>query len=280
MASSFKFTTDCFNSDLLKQTIAFLEKDELINSNFLSVLLTPRESTPQLSFLQLNDQIVFAGIQTAKEKGLIISTGTEEAAKIFALNFSNNHPNLTRAVGPNEAISIFSRIYSDCSSKKHTILTNVRFFVLEKINPLINRSHGKTRIATTSDFDLVKNWHREFDDDAHRAGKRTEEELNSLVTNGIKKEMIFIFDDGSKPISLAANMRGTKDLGFIAPVYTPKEYRGKGYASAIVTDLSQMILNKFKKPALFTDLSNPTSNSIYQKIGFKAVSDFKEIKFE
>jgi predicted GNAT family acetyltransferase len=31
---------------------------------------------------------------------------------------------------------------------------------------------------------------------------------------------------------------------------------------------------------LFTDLANPTSNDIYQQIGYQAVCDFRETRFE
>ena len=63
-------------------------------------------------------------------------------------------------------------------------------------------------------------------------------------------------------------------------VYTPPEKRGKGYASAVVADLSQQILDSGKEfSALFTNLANPTSNNIYQKIGYIPCGDFDEVKF-
>ncbi|MGI6617918.1 MAG: GNAT family N-acetyltransferase [Saccharofermentanales bacterium] len=64
-------------------------------------------------------------------------------------------------------------------------------------------------------------------------------------------------------------------------VYTSPYFRGKGYASSILAQLSQMALDKgFKKCALYTDLSNPTSNSIYTKIGDVPVCDSLVLKFE
>ena len=67
----------------------------------------------------------------------------------------------------------------------------------------------------------------------------------------------------------------------INSVYTPKEYRQKGYATAVVAELSRTILNSGKKfCTLFTDLANPTSNSIYQKIGYKIEFDNIRYKFE
>lgn len=67
----------------------------------------------------------------------------------------------------------------------------------------------------------------------------------------------------------------------IAFVYTPTYFRGNGYATSCVAQLSQMALEKgFRRCVLYTDLLNPTSNSIYQRIGYKAVCDSLMLKFE
>ena len=60
----------------------------------------------------------------------------------------------------------------------------------------------------------------------------------------------------------------------VAPVYTPPEHRGRGYASACVAALSQLLLDSGRRYCfLFTDRSNPTSNHIYEAIGFEAVTE-------
>lgn len=67
----------------------------------------------------------------------------------------------------------------------------------------------------------------------------------------------------------------------VAFVYTPPYYRGKGYASSCVAQISQLALDRgYTKCVLYTDLLNPTSNSIYKKIGFTAVCDSLMLKFE
>jgi predicted GNAT family acetyltransferase len=60
----------------------------------------------------------------------------------------------------------------------------------------------------------------------------------------------------------------------VGGVYTPPELRGKGYATSCVAELSRNILQSGKKfCVLTTDLANPTSNSIYIKIGYKPIGD-------
>ncbi|MFN8562638.1 MAG: GNAT family N-acetyltransferase [Anaerolineae bacterium] len=67
----------------------------------------------------------------------------------------------------------------------------------------------------------------------------------------------------------------------IGPVYTPPELRGRGYASGCVAGMSQILLDTGRQFCfLFTDLRNPTSNHIYQVIGYEPVCDFTDYAFD
>ena len=67
----------------------------------------------------------------------------------------------------------------------------------------------------------------------------------------------------------------------VSPVYTPPEYRGKGYATSCVAAVSQHLLNTgYKYCFLFTDVANPTSNHIYQKIGYQPVCEISDYSFK
>ena len=64
-------------------------------------------------------------------------------------------------------------------------------------------------------------------------------------------------------------------------MYTPPEMRRRGYASAAVSALTRKLLDSGRKFVfLFTDLKNPTSNKIYQQMGYEAVCDINEVDFE
>ena len=67
----------------------------------------------------------------------------------------------------------------------------------------------------------------------------------------------------------------------LGPVYTPPPARGKGYATNCTAAVSQLLLDAgWAYCALFTDLDNPTSNSIYQKIGYRPVCDYADYHFK
>ncbi len=67
----------------------------------------------------------------------------------------------------------------------------------------------------------------------------------------------------------------------IGAVYTPPKYRGRGYATACVAALSQRMLDTgLAFCFLYTDLSNPTSNNIYQRLGYHPVRDVVDYHFD
>ena len=80
---------------------------------------------------------------------------------------------------------------------------------------------------------------------------------------------------------MALQTRPTQHGIGVGGVYTPPELRRRGYASSCVAALSQRLLDAgFEYCTLYTDLSNPTSNDIYQQIGYRPVGDVQEIKIE
>ena len=85
---------------------------------------------------------------------------------------------------------------------------------------------------------------------------------------------LVIWDDEGGTVSMAGFGGRTPNGIRVGPVYTPPELRGRGYASALTAALTQRLLDGGRRFCfLFTDLANPTSNSIYQRIGYEPVSD-------
>ncbi len=79
---------------------------------------------------------------------------------------------------------------------------------------------------------------------------------------------------------MAQHNRRTTTGATISGVYTPPDRRGHGYASAVVAGVSQHLLDSgFAFCTLFTDLANPTSNHIYQALGYQPVGDFDQLRF-
>lgn len=99
--------------------------------------------------------------------------------------------------------------------------------------------------------------------------------------NAIQYKTRFFWQIDNIIVSMAGLAGSTPNGIRIGWVYTPPDFRGKGYASALVTSISQEQLDKGKKFCfLHTDQDNVTSNAIYQRIGYKKVSESTHYIFE
>jgi predicted GNAT family acetyltransferase len=138
-------------------------------------------------------------------------------------------------------------------------------------------SSGGLRVAAEDDAELVIAWMEAF----HREAVPGEAPPQAEMTKRrIAAGDAFLWDDGGA-VSMAFKSRPTQHGISVGPVYTPPEFRRRGYATACVAALSQRLLEGgFAYCTLFTDLGNPTSNNIYRQIGYRPVCDFRQIEFE
>ena len=152
-----------------------------------------------------------------------------------------------------------------------------RIYELHKVNE-IEYSHGTFRKGELTDLDKVLPWAAEFMKEAV-SEEPTEEELEKYVRSKILSETLNIWEDG-QPVSIAASTRPAGKSISINLVFTPRPFRRRGYARSCVARLTEKLLNDgYQYCTIYTDLSNPTSNKIYQEIGYREVGDLYEIDF-
>lgn len=137
---------------------------------------------------------------------------------------------------------------------------------------------GEFKQAYIEDMELVRRWASGFHDDIF--GREHPERTIKSGEEAVKNGTLFLWVDG-EPKSMAARTRPTPHGEALGFVYTPPSQCRKGYATAVVARLSQRILDDGRQfCTLYTDLGNPTSNSIYQSIGYKKVADVVDIHFQ
>jgi predicted GNAT family acetyltransferase len=153
-----------------------------------------------------------------------------------------------------------------------------RTYRLERVVPPTNVP-GHVRVATLADRGLLVAWVEAFIGEALAPG--TPEAAASLVDRSFRAgtRTWYLWEDG-QPVSVAAAGGPTPNGIRIGPVYTPSVLRGHGYASAVTAAASQAQLDQGRRFVfLFTDLANPTSNRIYQRIGYEPVIDVDQLRF-
>lgn len=100
------------------------------------------------------------------------------------------------------------------------------------------------------------------------------------VERRIQREGLFVWCD-PQPVSMAGCAGPTPNGIRINSVYTPPALRRRGYASACVAALSRRMLDAGRKFVfLYVEAGNPTTNRIYQAIGYKTICDWEDYRFE
>ena len=145
-----------------------------------------------------------------------------------------------------------------------------RVYALTSVEP-VPRAAGAMRPAAAADLELVASWYARFVDEAHMAHPMPPFDwARATIASG----SAFLWEDDA-PRSLACVSRETPNGRAIGPVYTPHAARRRGYATTLVADLARQVLAGGKRFAcLFTDEANPTSNRIYESVGFRFVCRF------
>lgn len=132
---------------------------------------------------------------------------------------------------------------------------------------------GAPHPATAADQELLAGWFGAFLADVGEA--ETPEQAAAQVREKIARGEFHLWrrPDGV-PTAMGALSAPIEGMSRINMVYTPEEHRRRGYAGAVTARLSRLALDAgTERILLFTDLANPTSNALYQRIGYEAVSD-------
>ena len=179
--------------------------------------------------------------------------------------------------GPNAESMAFIEAWSRLSAGSYQINLRLGVFKLDKVNPVTGVA-GHLRRAAPRDRDLLVQWDHAFALEAFPGEEHSIEEaaqgIDDFFAADVAVRGIYVWDDGGA-VSYAAYKGPTPHGIRIGPVYTPPQLRGRGYASACVAGMSQYLLDSGRQFCfLFTDLSNPTSNHIYQVIGYEKVCEF------
>jgi predicted GNAT family acetyltransferase len=135
---------------------------------------------------------------------------------------------------------------------------------------------GELRLATAADRELLIGWERSF---AAEAGVAVVGDAGQMVDRRLRHGSQFVWhaEGPVSTLALSPMIAGTVRIG---PVYTPHQYRRRGYAGSAVAAACRLALaGGAERCALFADLDNPTSNRVYLSVGFSVIADWEEHAF-
>ncbi|WP_051110703.1 GNAT family N-acetyltransferase [Longispora albida] len=201
---------------------------------------------------------------------LLISGWSEAAAGPLAEWYAAYDPALTAVGGPVELSDAFALRWNELTGAVAGNPQNYRGFRLDEVITPKNVS-GTLRKGELSEEELILGWVGGFF--AEAAPHEDPAGLLSTVRRKLETGAIEIWEDGGEPVSMLWTSAPAAGVVRISGVFTPAANRGHGYASGMVAAVSEQVLASGHVPSLFTDQANPTSNKIYQAIGYRPVMD-------
>jgi hypothetical protein len=201
----------------------------------------------------------------------VVLTGmaAEVAAELAGLLAARAHQmsgvNADAAAG-----SAFTRAWEQATGNGARVRMRTQLYRLDTLRPPDPAAAGQARVAGPADRGLVIAWCEAFHREAE-PGPRGDLEL--MVDDRLSYGGFTLWEAG-QPVSLAGLSRPVSGQARVGPVYTPPGQRGRGYGGAVTWAVSRAALDAgITGVLLFTDLANPTSNALYQRLGYRPIAD-------
>jgi len=201
----------------------------------------------------MEPRVVLAMVDAIAEAGVTLPgvNGDAATAAIFAGQWSERYKS---AVKPFQGLRLYE--FLEVGDVPHT--------------------EGHLRQAGPEDRSLMILWTRAFQDEIGESADDTE----TRVDRGLAAGQFWVWDQKRETMSMAVGREPIQGVVRIAGVYTPPEKRNHGYAAACVHALSEHLRRSGYRCILYTDLGNPTSNSIYRRIGYRAITEALRYRFD
>jgi hypothetical protein len=187
-------------------------------------------------------------------------------------------PDLVAVRGTRSSAIAFADAWHAKTGRDTAIGTEERLYRLGTLNAPAGVA-GSPRGAGDGDHDLLARWVQHFFEDAFG---QTRDGVGEEFVDGSDREghRFVLWDVDGTPVSMAMLRVPAAGVSRIGPVFTPRDQRANGYGAAVTAAAAQLAhTSGTPDVVLFADLANPTSNGVYQRIGFEGVDDSVRIDF-
>jgi predicted GNAT family acetyltransferase len=230
-----------------------------------------------LYFAMVRDPPVTLGcaVRTPPNK-LVLSGMPSEAADAIARDVAEVYPTLPAVLAPPDVAEAFAAVWAPTHGVRPRVGMRSRIYAIETlVPPTADRwPMGGARLATPADLGTLVSWMTDT------AGPYTEPQ--ALARALVDQQAAMVWERDGTPMAMAAVVGTTPNGVRIGAVYTPPAERGQGFGTAVTHAVTERALRQRKTrfAFLYADLANPTSNTIYQRIGYRPVGDAVDLHFE
>jgi len=210
---------------------------------------------------------------------------SDDAAVLLARTLLDRDEPVLGANGALPAVQVFCEEMASGTGKTAEVGQHTRLFELGRLKAPAE-APGRLRPARLDEQDLVTRWYDAFMADADEQAGRApgssphESPAPDEMRRRIATGQVFVWEVADVPVHVTAASEPAFGVSRIGPVYTPREHRGHGYASRAVYEVSSHLLQSGVRACLFTDQANPTSNKIYEALGYERLVDMANLRVE
>jgi len=196
--------------------------------------------------------------------GLVVAIASAAAAAGVAL---------PGVIGPAGTAARFAEVWAGLRGTAAVATAEERLYEVRKLR-FPDGVAGALRRAAGADRDLLLSWLPGFEAGAAWAGSNP---AAVFVTRRLAAGDVWIWEDDG-PVSMAARTEAVAGVSRIQAVNTPPELRRRGYASAAVAALSAGVLAQGLRCVLTANVHNLAATSVYERLGYRSVSDVRRYR--
>jgi predicted GNAT family acetyltransferase len=222
-------------------------------------------------------QVIGAAMHTPPHN-IFLSRMPQDAAAALAREVAHSGRDLPGVNGAIESTRTFARAWEGLTGRSSSIVTEMRMYSLVDLVWPEAVPGQAYRAETSRDLSVVAAWFAAFHDEAQPDGPI--DDWTAMAQRRMKAGEVHLWHTAGVPVALAGVSGAAAGVARVGPVYTPLRWRRNGYGSGITAAATAAALGAGAQDVvLYTDLANPTSNSIYQTIGYRPNHDAEERSF-
>ncbi|WP_310964225.1 GNAT family N-acetyltransferase [Nocardioides terrisoli] len=296
------FTTD--PATFLADTADWLSADPVVNT--VVATNAEREARERRAGVPAPDDRPYWWLTVRNEAGAVVGAAMRTASfapyPLFVLTMPDDatvalaralHARGEEVGGVNGARPTADEVaeeYARLADRNVEVVEHTRLFALGDLVAPLRAPAGSLRAATRDDVDLTVRWLRAFGADAAEQAGRVGRhgghlsgpvEDHAAMLARIDRGDVWLWqDDAGRPVHLTGASTPSFGVSRIGPVYTPREHRGRGYASSAVAAVACRLADQGARVCLYADQANAVSTRLYQALGFRRVVDHANLRLE
>lgn len=233
-----------------------------------------------------NKEVVGVVVQSPLNSRAIVTPMESEIVGIVVDAISDANIALPGVAGDAATAACFAGQWAERQKSAVFPFLGLRLYEVDEVQESSN-VRGHFRPAVVDDRELLIDWISRFSVDiGEKENTSDDEELQKrkiassyIVDRHLADGHLWLWED-TESVSMVARTTAVAGVVQVKLVYTPQEHRNRGYATACVGEISKQIREGGARCILYTDLCNPISNTIYRRIGYRAVADAIQYRFE